>query len=98
VQEIELASENIRKSDDANRDKLERIESRYATLENSVNDLFKRTGRPGGEWSSDLRTSANPNRNVPDAHNERLPKSDLLTTEYTPSSGIRDVVPVLDAF
>ena len=41
VQEIKLASENIRKSDDANREKLEDLESRYASLETSVNDLFK---------------------------------------------------------
>ena len=54
VKEIKLASENIRKSDDANRNRLEGLESRYTSLETSINDLFKRTGRPGAEWSSDL--------------------------------------------
>ena len=88
VQEIKLASENIRKSDDANRYKLENLESRYAALENSVNDLYKRTGRPGAEWTADdasfERKSAI--EMCKTRHNERLPKSDLLTTEYTPSS------------
>jgi hypothetical protein len=41
VQEIKLASENIRKSDDESRHRLDGIEA-------SVNELFKRTGRPGG--------------------------------------------------
>jgi hypothetical protein len=40
VQEIKLASENSRKSDDENRHRLDSIEA-------SVNDLYKRTGRPG---------------------------------------------------
>jgi hypothetical protein len=41
VQEIKLASENIKSADDANRHRLDGIEA-------SVNELFKRTGRPGG--------------------------------------------------
>jgi PPOX class probable F420-dependent enzyme len=46
VQEIKLASENSRKSDDENRHRLDSIEA-------SVNDLYKRTGRPGAEISND---------------------------------------------
>jgi len=87
VQEIKLASENIRKADDANREKIEGLESRYASLETSVNDLFKPTGRPGGEWGRDLtdeRKSAIEMCRT--HHNERLPKGDLATTEYVPSS------------
>lgn len=40
VKEIKLASENIKSADDANRHLLDGIEA-------SVNELFKRTGRPG---------------------------------------------------
>jgi hypothetical protein len=46
VQEIKLASENIRKTDDVNREKLENIEQ-------SINELYRRTGRPGAEISND---------------------------------------------
>jgi hypothetical protein len=53
VQEIKLASENIRKTDEANREELEGIKA-------SVNELSKRTGRPGAEWSSDLTDHVHP--------------------------------------
>jgi hypothetical protein len=39
VQEIKLASENIRKSDEANREKLEAIEA-------SINDLYGKNAAP----------------------------------------------------
>jgi hypothetical protein len=45
VQEIKLASENIRKADEANRQELEGLKA-------SVNELYKRTGRPGAERSN----------------------------------------------
>lgn len=74
VQEIKLASENIRKSDDESRHRL--------GIEASVNELFKRTGHPGAEWNSDLTDERKSAIEMCRArHNERLPKSDLVTTE-----------------
>ena len=103
VKEIKLASENIRKSDDANRNRLEGLESRYTSLETSVNDLFKRTGRPGAEWSSDLTDERKDAAAMVIAkHSLDVPRFE--TTDYQPSSsqvdealqatrGLRQLIP-----
>jgi hypothetical protein len=78
VREIKLASENIRKTDDANREKLEGIEA-------NVNELFKRTGRPGGyadHRDTDVRKDAA--AMLVAKHSIDVPRFE--TTEYQPSS------------
>jgi len=76
VQEIKLASENIRKADEANRQELEGIKA-------SVNELYKRTGRPGAEWSSDLTDERKDAAAMVIAkHSLDVPKYE--TTEYQP--------------
>ena len=47
VAQINEASRNLEAGDARNAKRLDGIEAR-------VNELFKRTGRPGAEWSSDL--------------------------------------------
>jgi hypothetical protein len=77
VQEIKLASENIRKSDEANREELEGIKA-------SVNELYKRTGRPGGHAdSSDTDERKDAAAMVVAKHSIDVPRFE--TTEYQPS-------------
>jgi HK97 family phage major capsid protein len=79
VQEIKLASENIRKSDEANRDKLEAIEQ-------SINDLYKKVGRPGG-YADDNETDARKSAiGLCQIHKSLVAEGDVNTADYVPSS------------
>jgi HK97 family phage major capsid protein len=49
VREIKSASENIRVADEANKQVLDGVRARQDSLETSINDLYKRAGRPGAE-------------------------------------------------
>jgi hypothetical protein len=77
VQEIKLASENIRKTDDANCEHIHAIEQ-------SVNELYKRSGRPGGYADfSDTDERKDAAAMVVAKHSLDVPRFE--TTEYQPS-------------
>jgi hypothetical protein len=77
VQEIKLASENIRKSDDESRHRLDGIEA-------SVNELYKRTGRPGRFGDNcDTAECKDAAEMVIAKHANDVPRFE--TTEYRPS-------------
>jgi hypothetical protein len=79
VQEIKLASENIRKTDDANREHLRGIEE-------SINDLYRKVGRPGGfggDYDTDERKSA---IGLCQIHKSLVAEGDVHTADYAPSA------------
>ncbi len=85
VREIKQASENIEMGD-------ARTAERIEGLEKHINELYKKTSRPGGfdgYREDELYERKSAVEMCKMRHNERLPKSDLTTAEYAPT-GRRD--------
>jgi len=78
VDEIRLASANIRTADDETRRQIRAVEA-------SVNDLYRKVGRPGAEIGDDgdERTSA---IGLCQIHKETVTEDDVHTANYVPSS------------
>lgn len=78
VREIKDASSNIQNSD-------RQLHSRIDQIETGLNDLFKRTGRPGAEWSGDgdERKSA---IGLCQIHKSLVAEGDATAANYSPGS------------
>jgi HK97 family phage major capsid protein len=80
VQEIKLASANIRTADDETRRQIRAIEE-------SVNDLYRKVGRPGAEWSAgDEAAERKSAVELCRIQKNLVAEGDVHTADYTPSS------------